>query len=319
MRLFTLKMLVVSLAASALMLAGATGVFANTGAQNPNLVVSIDLTDYAVPGDEITLTASVQNKLSRWAYAKICWYRQVNDNDVVRRCVERLMAPDMFCGWGIRTLSTRAVRYNPMSYHNGSVWPHDNALIAAGFARYQFTSHEINTIELATKTLHEMCLELVQEVIDKRMFGLFQIPKEFEEYVIQSWETKEPSVYGRFDLAYDGVSPPKMMEYNADTPTALLEAAVAQWDWLKEVDERGDQFNMIHDDLIDAWKALRDARRLGINNRRTRAIARSRAWRSAARARGFRASGNSGSCICRGPCPGNRPGSRRWRRRRRRR
>jgi glutathionylspermidine synthase len=101
-------------------------------------------------------------------------------------------------------------------------------------------------------------MELVQEVIDKRLFGLFLIPKEFEEYVVRSWETREPSVYGRFDLAFDGVGPPKMMEYNADTPTALLEAAVAQWDWLKEVDERGDQFNMIHDRLIDAWKAVRE-------------------------------------------------------------
>jgi glycogen debranching enzyme len=50
--------------------------------------------------------------------------------------VSRLMQPDMFCGWGIRTLSAHARRYNPMSYHNGSVWPHDNAIIAAGFARY---------------------------------------------------------------------------------------------------------------------------------------------------------------------------------------
>jgi glycogen debranching enzyme len=47
-----------------------------------------------------------------------------------------LMAPEGFSGWGIRTLSTSEVRYNPMSYHNGSIWPHDNALIAAGFARY---------------------------------------------------------------------------------------------------------------------------------------------------------------------------------------
>lgn len=124
-------------------------------------------------------------------------------------------------------------------------------------ACYQFTVFEIDTIELATQTLHGMCLELVQEVIDKRLFGLFLIPKEFEEYVIRSWESREPSVYGRFDLAYDGVGPPKMMEYNADTPTALVEAAVAQWVWLKDVDERGDQFNSIHERLIDAWKALK--------------------------------------------------------------
>ncbi|MBT0667599.1 amylo-alpha-1,6-glucosidase [Novosphingobium profundi] len=49
---------------------------------------------------------------------------------------QRLMAPDCFSGWGIRTLSRSEKRYNPMSYHNGSIWPHDNALIAAGFARY---------------------------------------------------------------------------------------------------------------------------------------------------------------------------------------
>ena len=51
-----------------------------------------------------------------------------------------LMRPQFFSGWGIRTLSTHEVRYNPMSYHNGSVWPHDNALIALGFARYGFKS-----------------------------------------------------------------------------------------------------------------------------------------------------------------------------------
>lgn len=50
----------------------------------------------------------------------------------------RLMALDSFSGWGIRTLSQREERYNPMSYHNGSIWPHDNALIAAGFSRYGF-------------------------------------------------------------------------------------------------------------------------------------------------------------------------------------
>jgi glutathionylspermidine synthase len=125
-------------------------------------------------------------------------------------------------------------------------------------ACYQFTTYEIDTIELATQTLHDMCLELVQEVIDKRMFGLFLIPREYEEYVIRSWEEREPSVYGRFDLAFGGVGPPRMLEYNADTPTGLVEAAVAQWFWLKDVDERGDQFNSIHERLIDAWKALRE-------------------------------------------------------------
>jgi glycogen debranching enzyme len=47
-----------------------------------------------------------------------------------------LLAPQSFSGWGVRTVSAEAARYNPMSYHNGSVWPHDNALVALGLARY---------------------------------------------------------------------------------------------------------------------------------------------------------------------------------------
>jgi len=65
--------------------------------------------------------------------------------DRAARLVERLMAPDMFSGWGIRTLSTTYPTYNPMSYHNGSVWPHDNSLIAHGFVRYGYRE-EANAI-----------------------------------------------------------------------------------------------------------------------------------------------------------------------------
>jgi glycogen debranching enzyme len=54
--------------------------------------------------------------------------------------VARLLAPDMSSGWGIRTLSARHPAYNPHSYHNGSVWPHDNSIIAAGFKRYGFVA-----------------------------------------------------------------------------------------------------------------------------------------------------------------------------------
>jgi len=58
----------------------------------------------------------------------------------------RLMAGDMYSGWGIRTLAYRQPRYNPMSYHNGSVWPHDNALIAAGLARYDFKQEALQLL-----------------------------------------------------------------------------------------------------------------------------------------------------------------------------
>jgi glycogen debranching enzyme len=58
--------------------------------------------------------------------------------DRARRVAQVLTGPEMFSGWGIRTISPSESRYNPMSYHNGSVWPHDNGLIAAGFSRYGF-------------------------------------------------------------------------------------------------------------------------------------------------------------------------------------
>jgi glycogen debranching enzyme len=50
------------------------------------------------------------------------------------------MAEESFCGWGVRTVASGQPRYNPMSYHNGSMWPHDNAIIAAGMSRYGFTA-----------------------------------------------------------------------------------------------------------------------------------------------------------------------------------
>jgi glycogen debranching enzyme len=65
-------------------------------------------------------------------------YCHIVDDDKAVHLAKRLLAPDMFSGWGVRTMSKSAVAYNPMSYHNGSVWPHDNALIAAGFKRYGF-------------------------------------------------------------------------------------------------------------------------------------------------------------------------------------
>jgi glycogen debranching enzyme len=60
---------------------------------------------------------------------------------------EMLMSDDMFSGWGVRTLSSRERRYNPLSYHNGSVWPHDNALVALGLARYGYAQHAVRILE----------------------------------------------------------------------------------------------------------------------------------------------------------------------------
>lgn len=121
-------------------------------------------------------------------------------------------------------------------------------------ACYRFTRSEIDILDLATAELHSLCLDAVEEVIRRNLFARLCIPAEFAQLVIRSWEMDEPSVYGRFDLCWDGSGHPKLLEYNADTPTSLLEASVVQWFWLRDTQPGADQFNSIHEKLIDLWQ-----------------------------------------------------------------
>jgi glutathionylspermidine synthase len=121
-------------------------------------------------------------------------------------------------------------------------------------AYYKLTAQEVETLERATNELQRICLEAVQHVIDKNLFDLLKIPESCVEQIRWAWEAEPPSIYGRFDLAFDGNNPPKMLEYNADTPTSLLEAAAIQWHWLEEVYPKADQFNSIWEGLVEYWK-----------------------------------------------------------------
>jgi glycogen debranching enzyme len=69
-----------------------------------------------------------------------CLWSGIVDEDKAARVAEHLLSPAMFTGWGVRTLSSAMRAYDPVSYHNGSVWPHDNAFIAAGLMRYGFVA-----------------------------------------------------------------------------------------------------------------------------------------------------------------------------------
>jgi len=100
-------------------------------------------------------------------------------------------------------------------------------------------------------------LKAVEHILRENLFQRFQVPGDWIRYVAQSWDRDEPTVYGRFDFAYDGSGSPKLLEYNADTPTGLLEAAVVQWHWLQDTHRDADQFNSIHEKLIAAWKYLK--------------------------------------------------------------
>jgi glycogen debranching enzyme len=76
-----------------------------------------------------------------------CLWTGIVDEDKAALVAERLMSPEMFSGWGVRTLGSSMGGYNPLSYHCGSVWPHDNALIAAGLMRYGFVEAACRVIE----------------------------------------------------------------------------------------------------------------------------------------------------------------------------
>ena len=88
----------------------------------------------ALDGDDQPLRVKSSNA------GHLLWSGAVR-TDRAARLVETLVSPELWSGWGIRTLGNKEARYNPVSYHNGSVWPHDNALIAAGFARYGFRDY----------------------------------------------------------------------------------------------------------------------------------------------------------------------------------
>jgi glutathionylspermidine synthase len=132
-------------------------------------------------------------------------------------------------------------------------------------ACYEFTAAEVDMLEAAANTMQEMCLAAAQRVIDRKLYAELEIPAEAAPLIEWAWEAEPPALYGRFDFLYNGSDPPKLLEYNADTPTSLLEAAVVQWHWLEEVSPalaaashfgKPDQFNSIHERLIAKWKDI---------------------------------------------------------------
>lgn len=134
-------------------------------------------------------------------------------------------------------------------------------------ACYLFTPDEIDTLEKATTELYRLCVEAAGAVIEKGLWDRFEIAPEYADWITQSWEADQPSLYGRFDLCWDGSGPPKMLEFNADTPTSLLEAAVIQWFWLEDriADGTGpswDQWNNMHDLLVASWEEIAAVQRI---------------------------------------------------------
>src|SRR6476646_7334989 len=125
-------------------------------------------------------------------------------------------------------------------------------------AYYAFSLRQIEGhIEDPTKELASLCLALVDRAVgDERMLERLRIAPHAWDLIAESWRRGDRTLYGRFDLAYDGNGPAQLLEYNADTPTALFEASVFQWIWLEDalagnaIPAGSDQFNSLHEKLI---------------------------------------------------------------------
>jgi glutathionylspermidine synthase len=132
-------------------------------------------------------------------------------------------------------------------------------------AAYTFTMREIeDDLESATAEMVGLCGEFVGKAVrDEAYLKRMGIPSTHWQWIADSWDRSDASLYGRYDFVYGGTGPAKLLEFNADTPTALYEAAVFQWYWLEDrvkagaLPEGADQFNSLHDKLIARFKAMK--------------------------------------------------------------
>ncbi|MFF9583811.1 glutathionylspermidine synthase family protein [Streptomyces achromogenes] len=125
-------------------------------------------------------------------------------------------------------------------------------------AYYVFSLEEVEALEDTVAELHRMCLAAADHIVaEDRLADLGITDARVAAAVTESWQRRAelPSLYGRFDLRYDGTGPAKLLEYNADTPTSLVEAASPQWFWMEERFPGADQWNSLHERLVEAWRA----------------------------------------------------------------
>ena len=98
-----------------------------------------------------------------------------------------------------------------------------------------------------------MCMTLVDHVVQHQRYGELNIPECAWHSIESSWERGDQKIFGRLDLSYDGVQPPKLLEYNADTPKILAESSIVQRQWQEQVRPGYGQFNNIQESLVRAW------------------------------------------------------------------
>ena len=123
-------------------------------------------------------------------------------------------------------------------------------------ACYEFSADEVEKIERATGELQRLVTEAVATVIERDWFERLGISELEARLAKRAWSDGRLSIYGRFDLTFDSRGTPQLLEYNADTPTSLFEAAIVQWRWREDVMPKHDQFNSLHERLIARWSEV---------------------------------------------------------------
>jgi glycogen debranching enzyme len=150
----------------------------------------------------------------------------IADEEKAEPVVRRLLRPDMFSGWGIRTLTTRNPAYNPFEYQRGSIWPHDNAFIATGFKRYGFAAE-------ANQVAH----------------AIFEAAARFRNYQLPELFAGLPRTHGSVPIQYPGANIPQawaagsifqfvraILGLRADAPRRTLYINPTLPEWLPDLE-----------------------------------------------------------------------------------
>lgn len=150
-----------------------------------------------------------------------------------------------------------------LDYHSGGLEPEpglEGGLWWHEADYWELTEAEVDRLDDATTSLHELCLGALDHLVGRepqRLQGEFGMSEWMADYVCRSRRRGDPALMGRMDLAWDAsTGTARLLEYNADTPTLAIETALAQWFWLRTVHPGADQFNSLHEALLDGFREL---------------------------------------------------------------
>lgn len=150
----------------------------------------------------------------------------------------------------LQTVQAQGLVYANTTLETGQVLPYwDEG------KHYHLTKTEVEALRVAAHDLHIMYKAAGDYVIRHRLYDRLGIPSRMIPAIVRSWEDDLPSLYGRYDMWYGGEgTTPKLLEYNAQTPTSLVEASLIQWYWRNDTKVGRTQWNDIHETLVAGWK-----------------------------------------------------------------